>query len=84
MKRLTHDYTRRTWGHDFYIHEVVNGGQLLRMGGWGHGIRKGDDLLLPNGGATTRYRIREIEYAHDPSDMWHALAVFKPRGKGLA
>lgn len=76
---MTHDYTRRGWGHDF-THTPKHDGRTLRMMGWGHGIRSGDYLLLPNGDRTTRYRVRGIRYLSDPPDMWQAVAQFAPRG----
>lgn len=75
----THDYTQRGWGHDFYIDEIINKGKKIGMGGWGHGIRKGDFLILPNQGTTTRYRVAKVEYHMAPSDMWRISAVHAPR-----
>lgn len=79
MTAKTHDYTRRVWGHDFTITQVFDGGLKLAMCGWGNGISKGDFLILPNGDATTRYRVKSIEYYSNPPDMWKATAEFAPR-----
>lgn len=75
----THDYTRRTWGHDYAAMAVIDGGQRLSLSGWGRGIKAGDYLILPNGGGTTRYRVDSIDYRMDPPDMWFAEATFAPR-----
>lgn len=79
----THDYTIRGWGWDYYIREVHNGGLRIEAGGWGDGLHKGDYLLLQNKDSqskpTTRYRIVDIEYYRDPSDMWSAVLEFAPR-----
>jgi MioC protein len=75
----THDYTRRTWGHDYATMAVIDGGRRLRLSGWGHGIKVGDYLILPNGNGTTRYRVDSIDYRMDPPDMWFAEATFAPR-----
>jgi hypothetical protein len=75
----THDYTRRGWGHDFVIWKAEEGGQRLITSGWGRGISKGDFLILPNDGGTTRYAVDTIEYKWDPPDMWSATLVFAPR-----
>lgn len=75
----THDYTRRTWGHDYTTIDVIDGGMRLRMAGWGYGIKAGDYLIIPNGSGTTRYRMESIDYRLDPPDMWFADAVFAPR-----
>jgi hypothetical protein len=75
----THDYTQRTWGHDYTVLSVIENGQRLRLSGWGFGIRTGDYLILPNGSATTRYHVDSIDYRMDPRDMWFAEATFAPR-----
>ena len=75
----THDYTRRIWGHDYSTVSAIDGGQKLRLAGWGRGIVAGDYLLLPNGSDTTRYQVAGIDYRSDPPDMWFADAVFAPR-----
>jgi hypothetical protein len=79
VRQQTHDYTRRTWGHDYSTTEVLDGGMRLRMAGWGFGIEAGDFLILPNGNGTTRYRVDSIDYRMDPRDMWFAEASFAPR-----
>ena len=75
----THDYTKREWGHDYFIDHVLDGGIRLRGGGWGSGIEEGDYLLMRNGAATTRYRVAEVKYMRDPPDMWFATLDFAPR-----
>lgn len=79
VRQQTHDYTRRTWGHDCTTLKVIDGGQRLRLSGWGHGIKAGDYLILPNGNGTTRYRVDSIDYQMDARDMWFAEATFAPR-----
>jgi hypothetical protein len=74
----THDYTVRSWGHD-YIFEPLDDGVRGRMQGWGRGITPGDYLLLQHGNGSTRYRVKDIEYKADPPDMWFATVVFTPR-----
>lgn len=75
----THDYTRRGWGHDYAIHQVIEGGRRLKASGWGHGIAVGDHLIMPNQQATTRYRVEAIRYVRDPTDQWFADLAFAPR-----
>ena len=77
----THDYTRRSWGHNFTITEIFNGGMWLDMMGWGHGLSKGDFIILPNGNETTQYLIKDIEYKSNPPDMWRAKVEFAPRAR---
>jgi hypothetical protein len=75
----THDYTRRCCGHDFTILHIAEGGDKLRVVGWGMGLRKGDYVLLPNKTQSTRYRIDSISYQADPADMWLAFLSFAAR-----
>jgi hypothetical protein len=79
VRQQTHDYTKRTWGHDYSTTDVIDGGMRLRLAGWGLGINAGDYLILPNGSGTTRYQVDRVNYCMDPSDMWFADAVFAPR-----
>jgi hypothetical protein len=52
----THDYTRRSWGHD-YTFTPADGGMRGRAVGWGKGIAAGDFMLLVNGPGSTRYQV---------------------------
>lgn len=74
-----HVYTNRTWGHDFVITEVLQEGRSLCAMGWGRGLKRGDYIILPNEGASTRYQIGLITYFLDPPDMWKAFLIFAPR-----
>lgn len=76
---VTHDYTRRSWGHDFTIMRIEDKGQRLGVSGWGHGIEEGHFLILPNRDKSTRYRVDKITYYSDPPDMWTADLSFAPR-----
>lgn len=75
----THNYTVRTFGHDYSIRRVRQDGMVLDAIGWGQGITTDDYLILSNGGETTRYRVESIRYLTDPTDMWSATLVFSPR-----
>lgn len=75
----THDYTDRSWGHDYFILTVIDKGQQLMAGGWGNGISQSDYLILSNGAGTTRYLVEKIRYEYDPPDMWFATLKFAPR-----
>lgn len=44
----THDYTKRSLGHDFSITKAIDGGMKVRVMGWGGGIKKGDLIVLAN------------------------------------
>jgi len=80
----THDYRRRSWGHNCNWHpDPGGGGRTGMMQGWGYGIREGDFILLrvgdPPSRQESRYRVTSIRYETDPSDMWWARVVFAPR-----
>lgn len=81
----THDYTHRTWGHNYEVLQVIDGGQQLRVAGWGPflggRIVVGDFLLIQGKepGSSTRYQVTKIEPQMDPGDMWFADLDFAPR-----
>lgn len=82
----TYDYTRRMWGHDYTINEVIDGGRELHAAGWGpmlslRSLRRGDYLILQGKapGSSTRYQVTAVRYAFDPNDMWFATLRFAPR-----
>lgn len=84
----THDFGPgcRTWGHDYAITRVRDGGQTIQASGWGsdgpRDIAAGDYLLLESPDPkrrSTRYRVDTIRHEADPSDQWFADLVFAPR-----
>jgi hypothetical protein len=75
----THDYTRRSWGHDYTYKPLDPDGLKATMMGWGCGIKVGDYLLLENDKLGTRYIVDEIKYFRNPYDMWEAKVSFAPR-----
>jgi hypothetical protein len=75
----THDFTDRSWGHDYTISAIYNDGIDIDAAGWGLGIKKDDYLILRENYRTTRYQVLEIEYRSDPRDMWFAKLRFAPR-----
>jgi hypothetical protein len=77
----THDYSgrNRTWGHDYVFSPTNKTNKKGFMRGWGYDIKVGDYIILDNGMKTTRYRVTDISYYSDPSDMWLAQVVFDPR-----
>jgi MioC protein len=73
--RKIRDYTGYEPGRD-YLFESIDGGAGGYMTGQGKGIERGDYLILPDGSGTSRYRVDEIDYYSNPSDMW--IALLKP------
>lgn len=64
-----------------YTFEPVNGGHQARMTGWGLDLGPGDYLLLSNPASSNGcsiYRIVEINYYFDPSNMWRAEVRWCP------
>lgn len=83
---VTHDYTRRMWGHD-YGFTTKDKGQTLDAHGWGPRgsyLSVGDFLLIQNGDRTTRYMVEAVRYCPDPRDMWFATLRFAPRTESEA
>lgn len=77
----THDYRapRRRYGWDL-AYEPLPGNELDAHG-WGHGLSKGDYVLLtnPRTSEDTRYQIKRLRYCDRPDDMWFATLSFAPR-----
>ncbi len=74
----THDYTNRYWGHDYAITQLFPK-NVIALTGWGRGLEVGDFIILENEESSTRYKLLEVDYLLNPSDMWHAKAKFAPR-----
>ena len=76
---MTHDISIKTWGCNYNVLEIRDGGMSVDLAGWHSGIKNGDFLLLKQDGGTTRYLVESIRYCSDPADMWFATASFAPR-----
>lgn len=80
----THDYSVSDWGHTVNVMSVIDGGQRLKVYGFGKSIRRKHFLLLRSGDARsadgkTRYRVEAIKYMRDPTDQFFADLIFAPR-----
>ncbi len=75
----THDYSDRSWGHDYHIGYITDDGLSISLTGWGMGIKTGDYIVIKNGSDTTRYKFESIDYHRDPHDMWKGSLSFAPR-----
>jgi hypothetical protein len=60
----THDYTRRYWGHNY---DRITETHWL---GWGHGIQKGDIIIIGTAEAPEPFEVVKVKYFNDPKDMW--------------
>jgi hypothetical protein len=76
---MIHDLSGKSWGCNYNIMEVRDGGMCVDLAGWHSGIKNGDFLLLKQDEGTTRYLVESIRYCSDPTDMWFATASFAPR-----
>lgn len=76
-----HDYSVRFFGHDYVINKVYGEGEEIDLIGWGPGLHQEDFIILQNRGRnnTTQYKLTDVDYYHDPPDMWRARARFAPR-----
>lgn len=84
MARLV-DYRNhlRRYGHD-YTFSSVDGGYRGDMIGWGpkdgSKIKENDVLVLSNSASfsgVSPYKVKQVTYWNDPSDMWSAKVVFQ-------
>lgn len=66
---IIHDYTQPRWGHSIASFTPANEAGA-EASGFGEGL--GHHVLLRQGGQTTRYRVEQLRYARNPSDMWFA------------
>jgi hypothetical protein len=81
---MTHDFVGlRTWGHDYTVSKVRDGGLEVSGASWTPSkISVGDYLILENKGSRTggsRYRVASVRHVQDPPDMAFWDAVFEPR-----
>jgi hypothetical protein len=68
-----HDYTRRSWGHNYELLRSTTDGFEHEIAGWGPGIEEGQLLLLPTeDGRAVKWRVIKVRYCDDPKDMWFA------------
>jgi len=75
----THDFSSPKWGHAFY-YSVLHNGLVLDGHGFQRGISVGDYIIIRKAdGNTTRYKVEQIKYCSDPSDMWFGILSFAPR-----
>lgn len=73
-----HDYTKCGWAHsvgDIYHNMDTN---RYSMVGHGHGISRNDKLILTaDDGRVIMFKVLDIGYFRDPSDMWSLTAKFE-------
>lgn len=72
----THRYTRQVQGVHYLIEPEPEAG--FSMTAYGVGLAPGDYVVLQEGSAAVRYRIEQIEYYGDRSDLWTALLIQLP------
>jgi len=76
---MTHDLSSKSWGCNYSVMKIHDGGMCVDLAGWYSGIKSGDFLLLKKTDGTTRYLVESIRYESNPNDMWFAKVSFAPR-----
>jgi hypothetical protein len=77
--KMIHDLSGKSWGCNYNVMQIHDGGMRVDLAGWHSGIKNGDFLILKRYEGTTRYLVESIRYESDPSDMWFAKVSFAPR-----
>jgi hypothetical protein len=72
------DNSNRYWGHDIAVSPYTVTPGRINATGWGHGISKGDYLLVGRPEAPRKLKVLEIEYGPDPQDFWSATLSVAP------
>jgi hypothetical protein len=70
-----HDYTNFVGGRD-YVLDISNSGlehKEYYMTGYGRGIKQCDYILLKSACGVAKYKVKQVEYYHNPPDLWIAL-----------
>jgi hypothetical protein len=76
----THNYSRCVAGEEYVFGPATEkdqkqGATRFCMTSTGDGIRCSDLILLRNGRSLDKFRVEQIEYYSDYSEMWSALLV---------
>jgi hypothetical protein len=74
QKIRVHNYTAYKLGRD-YAFDQMNDGDQAYMTAYGRNVRPGDYILVSHAGVKQRYRVEQIDYYANPSDMWIASLV---------
>ncbi len=69
-----HNYTSYTCGKDYAFDEIHDGAQAY-MTAYGRGIKRGDYITVCRERVKIQYRVEQIDYYSNPSDLWIALLV---------
>lgn len=65
----------QSWGWSLVIGNID--GLYIGFHGWGNGLRAGDYLVIPGAkGNPAPYRLTEIRYCTDPTDMFFGRAIY--------
>ncbi|AKG24485.1 hypothetical protein [Calothrix sp. 336/3] len=69
-KTKVYDCTEFVCGQDYVLETTDDGSYITAQF---RGVKAGDHIILNNGSGSQRYRVEEIDYYSEPSDMWTAL-----------
>lgn len=76
-----HNYTRCDAGVD-YVFEFAQADGLGYLTSQGRNVKCGDCIVLGDQANPDQYRVEEIDYYANPSDMW--IAALKPIENGAS
>jgi len=81
----TIDLSRRSWGCNYNILRVIEGGKELRLATWCTPTPcSGDYVILTDGDRTTRYQVDRVQYASGVDDMTFLDVTFAPRARAAS
>ncbi len=67
-----HDCTQDELDSDYFF-EAIGDGTKAYMTSQGRSVRQGEYILLQTGTKVEKYKIEQVDYYCNPSDMWIAL-----------
>lgn len=73
QRNQTYDYTDCISGRDYVFETLDDDSTSCYMTARWKSIRCGDYIILANASGAEKYRVEEIDYYSEPSDMWIAL-----------
>jgi hypothetical protein len=73
-KGRVHHYTSYKCGRDYAFDEIQDGSQAY-MTAYGYGVKPGDYITICRDKVKIQYKVEQIDYYSNPSDLWIALLV---------
>jgi MioC protein len=75
MQSRVHNYAHYVYGRDYVLEPVEQTStcRAFYMTGHGRGIRPNDYIVLQNDQCTIQYKVEQVDYYCDASNLWIAL-----------